>query len=292
MKPLNIILILIISTTMQLSLSANEKLNIVSSILPLEFFIEQIGKDLINSSVMVPKQGNPHSYEPLPSQLKNISKADLYIKIGSGIDFELSWIDKLISLNNKMNVCNASKGVKFIEIENEHEHGHVHEREKKRHDPHVWLSPKNAMLIASNIALCMISLDPENQDFYLKNNKNLLLSLKRLDKEIRLQFSEKQGAAFIVFHPAWIYFANEYGLRQIPIEIGGKEPTAKELINIVKLARSKNINKVFVSAQFSETSAKAIAKEINGHVISVNPLAKNYISNIKEVSKKLSAGLK
>jgi zinc transport system substrate-binding protein len=113
---------------------ADEKVNIVVSILPQSYLVEQIGKDKVSVSVMIPPGGNPHTYEPIPSQLTKLSQADLYIKVGSGVEFELNWMDKLAALNKKMEICDSSKGIKLITM-TEHEHGDDEDEEgEEYHD--------------------------------------------------------------------------------------------------------------------------------------------------------------
>ncbi|MGA1874490.1 MAG: metal ABC transporter solute-binding protein, Zn/Mn family [bacterium] len=292
------------------------KIGVVVTILPLAEFVEKTGKERVEVSVMVPPGANPHTYEPTPGQLKKVSQARMYVKVGSGIEFEMAWMAKLISLNRKMLVCNSSEGLPLLEMkrdnqsqgqestpppktlhepnrqyDNHHDHdrGH-HDRDEHRHhghDPHLWLSPVNVMSMVVNIRDALIRVDPEGSSLYTRGSQGFILELKQLDNQIRERLSSLKTRSFLSFHPAWGYFASTYGLEQIPVELEGKEPSARDLVRIIRLARDLNLKVIFTSPQFSRKSAEVIAGEIRGKVIFLDPLAKNYIENLHEVANAL-----
>ncbi len=275
---------------------SKKKIGVVVTILPLADFVENIGKDKVDVSVVIPPGGNPHTYEPTPSQLKQVSQAQMYVKVGSGVEFELAWMDKLASLNKNMLICDSSEGIRLIEMtERHHKKNKEHHNEDGYHhgkDPHIWLSPVNAKVIVANIKNALIEIDPGNKEFYTHNAQEFILRLDNLNKEFGDNLSALKNRTFIVFHPAWGYFASDYGLKQIPIEVEGKEPTVKELIKLIKKAKKCNIRVVFASPQFSKKSAEVIAKEINGKVVFMDPLAKNYIENLHKVVDAFTQSLK
>lgn len=268
---------------------ADEKLNVVTTIMPLEYFIKAIGGDRVSVMVMVAPGANPHTYEPLPSQMRVLSNADLYVKSGSGIEFELAWMDKIKGFNKNMAVCDASKGIRLIPMQ-EHACNSGHEAEAHFHgqgDPHIWLSPDNAILIAANIRDALIKLDPEEREFYAKNFSDLAIELHKLKREIRDRLDKIENKKFMVFHPAWGYFAADFGLVQITAECSGKEPTPRQLKELIKLARDKKIKVVFASPQFSQRSAQVIAREIGGRVVVIDPLSGDYIENLRKTAEAL-----
>ncbi len=252
-----------------------DKISVVASILPLAYFVENIGGDTVDVSVMVRQGANPHTYEPTPGQLKKVNTAEMYVKVGSGIDFELAWMDKLIALNKNMLVCDSSQDVSLL-------HGA---------DPHIWLSPLNAIHITENIKNSLIRINPQNREDYNRNAKELSQRLLELDRKIRKKLAHLKNRAFIVFHPAWGYFASEYNLQQIPVEIEGKEPTAKALADVILMAREKNIHLVFASPQFSSRSAEVIAREIDGKVVHIDPLAGDYAEMLTQITEILASHL-
>lgn len=273
-------LIIAIGLLLNAKTQSAEKILVGTSIDPIAFLIEQIGKEKVDVFVMIPPGGNPHTYEPTPKQLKQLSHAQLFVKVGTNIEFELAWMDKLISLNKKMDVCDASKDIFLIEmIEHKHEHHH-HERK----DPHIWLSPSNAITMANNIRDAFIKIDPKNEDFYINNTSQLTEELNALKKFINEKLSGLKNRTFLIFHPSWGYFANEFNLKQIAIEQNGKEPAPQQVLQIIQQVKDLNIQTVFASPQFSKKSAKVISQEINGKVTLLDTLSKDYIQNLRKAS--------
>ena len=247
----------------------NTKINIIVSILPQIDFVENIGKDKVKVSAMIPPGFSPATYSPNMEQLKKLSNADLYIKIGH-IPFEKTQMKRLEDLNPKMKVVDSSEGIEIYE-----------------NDPHIWLSPRLVKIQVANICDALIKIDPENQDFY-KNNKNeYLAELDNLDLELKNAFSKIQNKKILVFHPAFGYLAREYGFQQIAIEIDGKEPSAENLANIIDTAKKENIKTIFVQEQFSTKSAEAIARQIGGSVVPLDPLNRNYIDNLRKIGEEM-----
>ena len=270
----------VFTTSCTPSTVTTEKVGVVVTILPQADFVDNIGGEKVNITVMVPPGADPHSYEPTPSQMVEVSKAKMYAKVGSGIEFELAWIDKIIAQNKDMLVVDCSKGVELIEMVAHHHEG---EHEGEHHggmDPHIWTSPLNAKIMVTNICDGLVDVDPENKDYYTQNSNEYLTKLDKLDADIRDGLSRVENRHFIVFHPAWGYFARDYNLEQIPIEIGGKEPSAKDIVHLIDEAKEHDIKIVFASPEFSVKSAETIAKEIGGRVAFIDPLARDYLNNM------------
>jgi len=249
----------------------NGEVNVVVSILPQIEFVKSVGKDKVSVSAMIPPGFSPTTYEPSVEQLKKLSVADLYIRIGH-IPFEKAQMKKLASLNPKMKVIDSSKGIEIY-----------------KGDPHIWLSPRLAKIQVENICQALVEIDPVNKDFYEKNKNDYLIKLDNLDLKLRDAFSEMKGKKILVFHPAFGYLARDYGFEQIAIEIEGKEPSAENLARIIDTAKKENIKTVFVQKQFSQKSAKAIAQQIGGIVVPLDPLAKNYVENLRRIGENISS---
>jgi len=244
-----------------------------ASIIPVGEFIREIGGKRVDVIVMVPPGAEPHVYEPTPRQLVELSRAKIYVKLGSGIDFELGLMDKIAEINKKMMFVNCSDGIEMLD------------------DPHIWVSLKNAKIIIENIYRGFAELDPENISMYTENKDIFLEKIEKLDKEISEMLKDKKNRKFMVYHPAWTYFASDYNLEQIPIEYEGKEPTIKNIENLIEEARKNNIRVILASPQFSTKSAEVISDEIDAEVVLIDPLASNYIDNIKTVAKVLDTYL-
>lgn len=263
------------------------KLQVVASIEPLSYFVKKIGDSHVDVSVMVPPGGNPHSYEPAPQQMVRLGHATLFIKVGSGVEFELDWMRRFLSLNRTLKVCNAVEGVRLLSIRSEeaHESSYKESHYHGRYDPHYWLSPSNGIVIAKNIELALASADPAHKNDYEMNRVKLEAELQSLDKEIQRKLSVVTNRRFLVFHPAWGYYAAAFGLEQIAVEEEGKTLTPRQMQRVINKAKANHIAVVFVSPQFSRSQAETIAKEIGGVTRSVDPLAGDYQENLRRVTK-------
>lgn len=292
------IIIIFVLVFIQPYANGQDKLKIVTSIAPLAYFIENIGENRVNVTTLIPPGGNPHTYEPTPGQMNILSKADLYVKAGSGIEFELMWMKRLMALNKNMPVCDASRGITLMDTADEE--GHEHEKEYKHDnhshhggkDPHIWLSPVNAITIAENIRNSLAETDPAGADYYQQNASSLIEDLKSLKKDIDATLKNIAKRQFYIFHPAWAYFARDFNLKQVPVEYFGKEPTPARLGKLVKKAMKENIRVIFSSPQFSKKSADVIAGEIKGKVVFIDPMSKDYINNLKHTATILQENLR
>ena len=261
-----------------------DKIIVAVSILPQAGFIEAIGGDKVEVVVMVPPGSSPHTYEVTPDQRTRLSNAKMYAKVGSPIEFELTWLDKLIDINRSMEVVDCAKGIELMEmVEDEHEHEGDSEHQHEGLDPHIWLSVKNVMIMVQNICDGLVLVDAGNKSYYQANCADYLKKLADLDNDLEEDLSDVSNRNFIVFHPSFGYFARDYGLNQIAVEQEGKEPDADYIIRMIKEAKEFNIKVVFVSPQYNTTSAKSIAKEIGGQVVSIDPLAKDFITNMRAI---------
>ena len=283
---------------------SSDKLIVAVSISPQAEFVEQIGGDKVSTVVMIPPGASVHSYEPTPSQLKDLSNAKIYVEVGSGVDFELAWMDDLLSVNSDMYVVNSSKGIQLItmgedeldeheeEAENEtEEHAEEEEHDHTGLDPHVWTSPQEAKIMVKNIYEGLVVVDPDNEATYKQNYDAYIAKLDEADAKLKNALAGKEGSSFIVYHPSWGYLADDYGLHEISIEVEGKEPSAQDMQKLINTAKEKGINVIFVQKGFSTASAQTIAEQIGGEVVEVDPLAKDYIDNLDRVSNAFAKGL-
>ncbi len=278
-----------------------EKIIVAVTLLPQAEYVERVGGDRVKVTVMVPPGEDPHTYSPTMVQMTELSKAKMYAMVGSGIDIELGWMERFKAANPDMLIVDCSKGIELenpsaeqhledmegqeTEVETgEHEHSHSI-------DPHIWTSPLKAAVMVQNIADGLISIDPDNRAEYEKNRDAYLAELEELDRYIRDGLANVQRRAFMVYHPSFGHFAADYGLEQLPIEAEGKEPTPRGLQALIAQAREYNINVIFVSPQFNPQSAEVIAGEIGAKVIAVDPLARNYLDNMRQIAEQLIAAL-
>ncbi|WP_319406534.1 metal ABC transporter solute-binding protein, Zn/Mn family [uncultured Desulfosarcina sp.] len=287
---------------------AAERIPVFVSIVPQKFFVQQIGKDLVAIQVMVQPGASPATYEPKPKQMAEISKAAIYFSIG--VPFENAWLSKVSAANPGMKVVPTDHGIEKLHMAAHHHHeegGHhemvdaYHEKgehgEAHRHahgglDPHIWLSPPLVKIQARTIMAALQAIDPAHGSVYEANYQRFASTIDELDTQLKQTFTGRKGLQFMVFHPAWGYFAHAYGLEQVPIEIEGKNPKPAQLQRLVERARTSKINVIFVQPQFSAKSAEQIAEAIHGQVLPANPLAEDWAANLRTVAEKFKAALR
>jgi len=274
--------------------------DVVVSIAPQQYFVERIGGELVRTTVMIPPGASPHAYEPRPEQMRILAKAQAYFAIG--VEFEKAMLPKIAAMHPELTIIHTDADItKVPMIRHHHDHSgqaqvgedkHAHDHGHGQNlDNHVWLAPDLVRLQARVILDALQALDPAHARVFEANFKEFMADLDSLDEEIRAALSGKQGTAFMVFHPAWGYFARQYGLRQIPVELEGKEPRAQDLQQLIDRANSEGIRVVFVSPQFSTRSAESIARAINGQTIAINPLAENWMDNMRTVASKFQQAM-
>ena len=268
---------------------AVEKIDVFVSILPLKYLVEQVGGDFVDVSVMVKPGADPHTYEPKPKQMVSLSKATAYFTIG--ITFEDVWLSKFKAANPKMSIIHADENIEKISMKTHsfysrsgHDHGLL--------DPHVWTSPLLVKTICKNILNGLVKIDAARQSIYTANHGKFEKKINRIHGELQNIFAEKKGLSFMVFHPAWGYFAEAYGLNQIPIEIEGKKPKPAQLKRLIEYARDHGIKIIFIQPQVSNQNAKIIAKAIDGEVVPADPLAYDWTENIRKQADKFKSALK
>ena len=243
-------------------------------------------------NVLVQPGQSPENYEPSPAQMRAVSKSAAYVQIGA--PFEIVWIDKVRAINPEMVIFDSSAGIERIAMPD-----HFHQDEQTNEadhsdeemDPHIWTSPKLVKTQVENITKLLIQIDPQNETTYQANLADFLTEIDQLDLELQSEFKDLTNRKFMVYHPAWGYFAQDYGLEQIAIEIGGTEPSAKEMSQIIDLAKTEQVKVIFVQPEFSVRSAETIASEIGGRVIPISNLEYNWLENMRSVGKILAESL-
>ncbi len=274
---------------------AGERMPVFVSILPQKYFVQQIGKDLVDVSVLVEPGSSPHTYEPKPRQMTALAGTNLYFAIG--VEFEKVWLDRISAVNPQMKIVHTDIGIKKIPMAAHHQAHEAHKPHGHHHDPggldpHIWLSPPLVKQQARSILMALQNADPTNRDAYETHYKQFLDELYGIDAQLRAMFADKKGFRFMVFHPAWGYFAQAYHLHQIPVEVSGRDPKPKELVELIKKARAADVNVIFVQPQFSTRNAETVAREINGRVVFADPLEKDWLANMKAVSELFAEALR
>ena len=269
------------------------RLSVFVSILPQQYFVQQIGGDFVDVQVMVQPGASPATYEPKPRQMAAITASALYFAIG--VPFESAWLDKISAANPRMTVIHTDQGITKRPMATHAHEGQQHPEPENAEgilDPHIWLSPPLVKIQVRTICDALVSQDPGHGAAYKANCARFIADLEVIDRDLQRDFEPYQGWRFMVFHPSWGYFAQTYGLTQIPIEVEGKAPKPAQLAEIITLARQQDIRVIFVQPQFSAKSATLVAKAIGGRLVPADPLAPDWPRNLKAVAAAFAAALR
>ncbi len=283
--PSYLLLLLLVSVT---QLHADERLQVAVSIIPQKILVERIGGRHVEVHLMVQPGHNPATYEPTPRQMTSLAMVDFYFRIG--VPFEQVWMGRILDTYPELSILDARDGIKLLQML-EADGGHGHKHEGGELDPHIWLSPPRIRIMALRLRDRLIQLDPTRQDEYVKNHAQLDVSLGQLDADIRQILSGLAPRIFMVYHPSWGYFADSYGLQQIPIESAGKEPGAQALAHLLDAARKGAVGTIFVQKQFSQTQARSVAEAIGARVVVIDSLAEDFPENLRGVAQAMAQGL-
>jgi len=288
-----------------------EPLRVFASVVPIQTFVKKIGGQRVDSRAMVGPGSNPHFYEPTPQQIGALAGAVLYVCVG--VPFEEAWMQRIRSANPRMQVLDAREGIPLLAMA-----GHSHDKGGHAEgwhsdvagadagradggradggraievDPHVWTSPPLVRHMVGNIRDKLIELDPAHGAEFGRDHDAFVAELDALDRELHTLLDPLPNRRFMVFHPAWGYFADTYGLTQVPIEREGKEPGARTLAALINQAKQEKIKVVFVQPQFDKRQARQVAQAIGGEVIAVDPLAGDYVENLRRVGREFARAL-
>ena len=278
------------------------------SIAPQEFFVQRVGGDLVSVGVLVGPGQSPHTFEPTPRQMADLAESDVYFAIG--LPFEDRLLGRVEELSSRIRIVDTSEGIPRRRVEDarrhdgehradRHEGAHAADHADSAHgsdhgglpDPHTWLNPRLAAMQARNICRALKDLLPEYAEELEANLSQLLRDLDALDAELTDALGPLAGESIYVFHPAFGYFTDAYGLRQVPIELGGMEPSARELAGLIEHATAEGVRVIFVQPQFSTRSASAIAEEIGGAVVPIDPLSADYMNNLRTIAREVAKTL-
>ena len=268
------------------------KPTIALSILPQEYFVQRIAGDLVHTVVLVGEGQSPHSYEPTPSQMAALAEAKAWIL--SGTDFELILEDKVSSLYPNLMVVDGTEGVTFrsLEAHDDDEHDeHAIEKDSLERDRHTWLGWESAKILADHVLRTTITLLPGQRAQLEANHQQLIEDIDATFLLLKVKLAPIAGRKVFVYHPSFGYFFDEFGLIQEAVEIGGKEPTAKDLSLLIQKARSEKAVALFVQKQFPLASAQTVAKAAGAKVLALDPLARDWMENIQVMGETLLSAI-
>jgi zinc transport system substrate-binding protein len=262
---------------------ASTPLPIFVSIPPQKYFVERVGGERVAVSVMVGPGQSPATFEPTPRQMTVLSQARIYFSIG--VVFEDTWMKRILAANSTLSAVPMRRGITLLPLTGPG-------GKPTGMDPHIWTSPQRVKIMAATIRDALIEADPVHRGDFESNYRAFSAELDTLDRDILAILASAKGKPFMVFHPAWGYFANDYGLRQIPIEAEGKEPGARTLAQVIDLGKREGVKVIFVQTQFSRRTAESVATAIGARVVGVDPLAENYPQNLLRAAHAFAEALK
>lgn len=273
--------------------SNNGKIKVVASFNAVTQFVKAVGKDKVDVQTMIPNGTEPHDFEPKPKDLANISKAQIFVYNGLGME---NWVDKTIKAadNKALLVVEASRGCNPIKNNDEDtikEHG--------QYDPHLWISLNGAKIEAKNIKDALVKVDPSNKDYYEKNYSEFASKLDTMLADYKMKFDQTSSKNFITGHAAFAYFCRDFGLQQNSVEsvFAEGEPTPKRLEELVDYCKKNNVKTIFMEEMASPKVSQTLAKEVNAKVEKIYTAeseedGKDYIQSMKENLDKVYESLK
>jgi zinc transport system substrate-binding protein len=262
------------------------------SILPQSYFVERISGGTVRPLVIVGAGQSPHSYEPTPRQLADLAGASAWFTVG--VEFEHALEPKIAGLYPKLSIVDTTTEVRFRLMEahshddddHEDDHDDDHEAHEGR-DPHIWLGRDSVKAQARAIRDALAGLYPSNAALYKRNYEAFAADIDRLFDGLARDLAPLRGKPVFVFHPAFGYFLDEFGIVQEAVETGGKEPTQKALAELIAKAKEEGAKVIFVQAQFPANAARSVAQAIGGEVVQIDPLAADWSDNLRRIAEAL-----
>ncbi len=291
---MNLIFVLTIHPGLSFGAESPDRMKIFVSVPPQAYFVNRIGGERVNVTVLLAPGENPSTFSPSPQEMAELARADLFFR--TGVPFENVLMPKIASAMPGLRVVDTRQGIRLRHLDDhDHQHGlseeNDHGHTSDQLDPHVWMSPPLVKEQAKTIRDALTRIDPAGKDAYETGFTTFSKDLDRLHERLTKLLVPLAGREFFVYHPAFGYFAETYGLKQVPVEIEGKEPSPRHIADLVRRAREQGVRVIFVQPQFSPKAAQAIAGAIGGAVVPLDPLAEDYIANMEAVADALIQAL-
>lgn len=265
--------------------AAGQPLEVWVSIPPMLEMVGRVGGDRVRVHALLSPGASPHTYEPTPRQLAALWEADLFL--GIGVSFETPLLAKISSLRPGLPVADCSRGIELMPIDDAHAEAHPGER----FDPHTWLDPMLVAIEAAAVRDALCRAAPADCPGFETTLAAYLAELDAAHRRITALLAPHRGRTLLVFHPAYGYFARRYGLEQVAVEVGGKEPTPRQLALLVEQARASGASALFVQPQQRGSSAAAVAEALGCPLVELDPLAPNLIANLERMAQEIAAAL-
>ncbi|KOR88625.1 metal ABC transporter solute-binding protein, Zn/Mn family [Paenibacillus solani] len=256
------------------------KVNVMTTFYPIYEFTKEIGGDEVNVVNLLPTGVEPHDWTPRSQDIVNTSKSQLFLYNGAGLEGWVPGFLKGLDRDTQVKPVEVSQGIKLIDATGDDGHGHGegaehdHDHDTHHSDPHTWVSPKSALVMAENIKNSLVEVDPEHQDVYEQRYENLKEKLTKLDNDFTSELSKLPKKDIVVSHQAFGYLCRDYGLTQHAI-MGlspDAEPRAQDLVNLTKTVKEKEVKYIFFEELVSDKLAKTLASEAGVETLVLNPV--------------------
>lgn len=256
--------------------NAEDKI-ITVSIAPFKYFVDQISGGDYKVNVMVPYGSDPHVYEPAPRQISQLRKSAVYISNGY-LAFENAWLGRFYETNPRMKKLSLGDKIDLLGNTHGHEDGHT-----EAADPHYWVSPECALVMASSVKDLLKDLNPDGSLKYESNYQLLRNKIEEVDSLAGKLFTGVNKRSFLIFHPNLGYLARDYGLEEISLEYEGKEPSAARIKELIDRAKSDDLKTIFVQKEYDARNARAIAGEIGAKIEIIDPLSEDWLQSVTDI---------
>ena len=270
---------LLVSVAGCTSAPQKEKPHIAVAIPPIAAFVKAVAGDLCTVQTLIPKGYSPETYAPTPKELATASTADVYFS--AGVPAEAGAILPHLNPETKTvfldQVCDSVFSPRMM---------------GQTADPHRWLSPKRAAVMVEEIAQVLSTLAPEHATLFEHNKSVFLDELTTAETQLTEALAGVENRTFLVFHPAFGYFADDFGLEMIALQEDGKEASPKRITQLVDLAREEGVQVIFYQEEINSRQAEAFARELSGTTVALDPLSEAYIENLRTMAKTISEAMK
>ncbi len=259
------------------SVEAAAPLSIHASVPPIATLAKEIGGIHVHAFSLLRPGDNPETFSPTPRQLTQLSDSHLFIRIG--LPFEKIWMPRIRGIHPGLPILDLRSRLQLPPPAQGHHHGNGES------DPHLWTDPIILKRISGIIRDALIRIDPEHAADYRLQQQQVAGRLEQLQHRLERALAPVRGRSFLVFHPAWGYFAQRYGLHQLAIEHEGKQSGAHWMTELIRQARTEGIHVIVVQPQFDQRLAREIAKAIDGRIAMVDPLSRNYRASLERLAR-------
>lgn len=290
--PLLIILslALVVASCGNRSRGPGDEKTLTVTIPPLAWFVEAIAGDDFTINVMLPPGADHHIWEPLPAQINSLSGSEAFIMNGQ-LEFEHAWMDRFRQVNSEMQILDLSHSIELIGSDAHHEGEADDDHEGHRHtgsDPHFWMSPAAAAVMAADIKEFLTGLNPVSADKYERNLSLLADTIAVIDEMVRSAVGSMTTGTVMIYHPALAYMARDYGFEQLSFEDEGKSPSPARMKELIDIAREMKIKSIFIQAEYDLRNAESLSRETGAELVVINPMNRNWPEAVVEVVQALS----